>query len=146
MKTVRQATTSRTRIDMRNFQVPVIAVFTKYDQFRRDVMFKLEDQRRDPSLLDAEAESVFNEHYLASLTGPPPFILLESEDFDDHRDMYSTRLSPTGMHKPDQQCNGLIEITANSLSGGVVALMLLAVQRDHNLELSINFAIRRWVL
>jgi hypothetical protein len=63
----------------------VIAVFTKYDQFRRDVMFKLEDQRRDPSLLDAEAENVFNEHYLASLTGPPPFILLESEDFDDHR-------------------------------------------------------------
>jgi hypothetical protein len=59
-----------------------------------------------------------------------------------------TRLNylPAGMHKPDQKCNGLIEITANALSGGVVALMLLAVQRDHNLELSINNAIRRWVL
>jgi hypothetical protein len=62
----------------------VIAVFTKYDQFRRNIIIKLEDQRRDPSLLDAEVESVFNEHYLAGLTGPPPFIRLESEDFDDH--------------------------------------------------------------
>jgi hypothetical protein len=60
----------------------VIAVFTKYDQFRRDVRIRLEDQHRDPSLLDAEVESVFDEHYLAGLTGPPPFIRLESEEFD----------------------------------------------------------------
>jgi hypothetical protein len=65
----------------------VIAVFTKYDEFRRNIMFMLEDQRRDPSLLDAKVESVFNEHYLASLTGPPPFIRLGSKGFDDHRDM-----------------------------------------------------------
>jgi hypothetical protein len=50
------------------------------------------------------------------------------------------------MHKPGQRCNSLIEITANALSDGVVALMLLAVQREHNLELSINYAIRRWAL
>jgi hypothetical protein len=62
----------------------VIAVFTKYDQFRRDIMFKLEDQGRDPSLLDTKVESVFNEHYLARLKGPPPFIRLESKDFDGH--------------------------------------------------------------
>jgi hypothetical protein len=124
----------------------VIAVFTKYDQFRRDIRIKLEDQHRDPSILDAEVESVFEEHYLADLTGPTPFICLESEDFDDHRDMYSTKLCPAGMHKPGQRCNGLIEITADALSDGVVALMLLAVQRDNNLELSINYAIRKWVL
>jgi hypothetical protein len=126
----------------------VIAVFTKYDQFRRNIGIKLEDQHRDSSLLDAEVESVFNEHYMAGLPGPPspPFVRLESEDFDDHRDMYSVKSSPAGMHKPDQQCNGLINITVNALSGGVVALMLLAVQRDHNLELSINYAINRCVL
>ena len=45
------------------------------------------------------------------------------------------------MHKPGEQCNNLIETTVNALSGNVVPLMLLAVQRDHNLELSINFAI-----
>jgi hypothetical protein len=66
----------------------VFTVFTKFDQFRRNIKIKLEDQHRDPSLLDAEVESLFNEHYLRSLTGPPPFIRLESEDVDGHRNMY----------------------------------------------------------
>jgi hypothetical protein len=43
------------------------------------------------------------------------------------------------MHKHNQRCTDLIEVTANALSGGVVALMLLAVQRD-NLELCVNKA------
>ena len=46
------------------------------------------------------------------------------------------------MQKHGQQCDALIEITANALSGSVVALMLVAVQRD-NLELSIKWAITR---
>jgi hypothetical protein len=59
----------------------VIAVFTKYDQFRREVRMKLEDQQRDPETdLDSEMESIFKQYYLASLKGPPPFICLESED------------------------------------------------------------------
>ena len=44
------------------------------------------------------------------------------------------------MHKHGQRCTDLIEVTANALSGGVVALMLLAVQRD-NLELSVKKAV-----
>ena len=48
------------------------------------------------------------------------------------------------MHKHDQRCTDLIEVTANALSGGVVALMLLAVQRD-NLELSITKAVE-WLV
>ena len=44
------------------------------------------------------------------------------------------------MQKHGQRCDGLIELTANALSGSVVALMLVAVQRD-NLELSIKWAI-----
>jgi hypothetical protein len=58
----------------------VIAVFTKYEQFRREVMMKLEDQKRDIALLDTEMEDVFKNHYLANLTGSPPFVCLESED------------------------------------------------------------------
>ena len=54
-------------------------------------------------------------------------------------------LCPVGMHKHNQQCINLIEITANTLSGDVVTHMLMAVQRD-NLELSVNQAIRRCVL
>ena len=45
------------------------------------------------------------------------------------------------MHKHDQQCTDLIEVTANALSAGIVALMLMAVQSD-NLELSIKQAIK----
>ena len=65
------------------FQVPVIAVFTKFDQFKRDIMMKLEDEGHDQEIdLDAEVENIFNQHYLASLNGPPPYIRLESEDHD----------------------------------------------------------------
>ena len=62
-------------------QVPVIAVFTKYDQFKRDTKMKLQDEGRDPEMmdLDAEVENIFKLHYLASLNGSPPFVRLESE-------------------------------------------------------------------
>ena len=46
------------------------------------------------------------------------------------------------MHKEDQRCTELIEVTANELSSGAAALILLAVQKD-NLELSIKEAVRR---
>ena len=66
---------------MWGFPVPVIAVFTKYDQFKRNIKMKFEDEDRDPEIdLDAEAESIFKQHYLASFNGSPPFIRLESED------------------------------------------------------------------
>lgn len=57
----------------------MIAVFTKFDQFEREVKFKLEDQRRDLALLSDEVESIFAHHYLASLRGPPPFVCLKGE-------------------------------------------------------------------
>jgi hypothetical protein len=121
----------------------VIAVFTKYDQFRRNIEIELEDQDRDQETqLDIEVESVFNQHYLGGLTGPPPFIRLESKVFQQPTNMYCTNFTSQGMHEPGQLCSGLIEITASALTGDVVALMLLAVQRD-NLELSINQAISR---
>jgi len=64
------------------FQVPVIAVFTKYDQFKRNITMKLNSEGRDPGThFDTEVESVFNRHYLGSLSGPPPFVLLESKSF-----------------------------------------------------------------
>jgi hypothetical protein len=64
-------------------QVPVIAVFTKYDQFRRDISCKLEDMGRNPRReLEDEVESMFQQHYLAGLGETPPFVRLESESFD----------------------------------------------------------------
>jgi hypothetical protein len=73
------------------FQVPVIAVFTKYDQFKRNIKMKWEDEDRGPlagAQLDAEAESVFNQYYLASLSGPPPLVRLESENFSNHSHLF----------------------------------------------------------
>jgi hypothetical protein len=65
--------------------VPVIAVFTKYDQFRREMIFRLEDEgldiSTDPALLNAKVERIFNEHYLAKLIGSAPVVCLESENF-----------------------------------------------------------------
>jgi hypothetical protein len=84
---VRSNTASRWELTRGIFQVPVIAVFTKYDQFKREVNMKLEDQHRgrDSGPLtgtnfDAEMDKIFNEHYLADLVGSPPFVRLESED------------------------------------------------------------------
>jgi hypothetical protein len=81
------------RFTSRIFQVPVIAVFTKFDQFRREVRMKLEDQHRDPEMdLDVEMESIFNQHYLGSLRGPPPFIRLESENFVHQLNVYGANI------------------------------------------------------
>ena len=66
---------------MWNVQVPVIAVYTKYDQFKRNIRMKLEDEGRVQKIdLNVEVESKFNQHYLASLNGHPLFVRLESED------------------------------------------------------------------
>jgi hypothetical protein len=74
------------------FQVPVIAVFTKFDQFKRDMEMKLEDQH-DPNAtpddqghdplanLDDEVEKVFGIEYKARLGGSPLFVRLESKFF-----------------------------------------------------------------
>ena len=43
---------------------------------------KLEDEGRDPDThFDTEVESVFDQYYLAGLSGPPPFVHLEGVDF-----------------------------------------------------------------
>ena len=46
------------------------------------------------------------------------------------------------MHLKNQQCADLINMTANSLSSGMITLMLMAVQKD-NLKVSIHQAIEQ---
>ena len=69
------------------FQVPVIAVFTKYEQFRREVVMKLEDSQQGgevgQALLDAKMEEIFNKHYRANLSESVLCVRLESEEFVD---------------------------------------------------------------
>ena len=62
--------------------MPVIAVFTKYDQFKRNIKMNLEDEGRDLGTdFDIEVKRLFNDHYLAALGGTPPFVRLEGEHF-----------------------------------------------------------------
>jgi hypothetical protein len=66
---------------MQHFQVPVIAVFTKYDQFLRNVkMDVLDDPDKYPDTSVSEvAEQVFREHYLCPLGDSTGYVRLESE-------------------------------------------------------------------
>jgi hypothetical protein len=41
----------------------------------------LEDQHRNPVLLNDEMEKIFNKHFLANLKGPQLFVCSESKDF-----------------------------------------------------------------
>ena len=124
-------------------QVPVIAVFTKFDQFKREIRMRLEDQDRDAddsALLNSEMERIFKEEFLANLKESPPIVRLESENFDQLV-FHDADCRPAGMHRHGQRCTDLIEATADALSDSVVTLMLLAVQKD-NLELNINRAVK----
>ncbi|KAF8262506.1 hypothetical protein EI94DRAFT_678588 [Lactarius quietus] len=106
--------------------VPVIAVFTKYDQFLRNVEMHLVDYP-DESLdsdVSQVAEKRFQEQYLHLLGDDIGFVRLEK------------------MHRPNKRCSDLIEKTATALNDDVVALMLLAVQKD-SLELSVKIALNR---
>jgi hypothetical protein len=56
--------------------------------------------------------------------------------------MYNTNLCCAEMHKEGQRCTELIEMTANALHSGAVALILLSIQKG-NLELNIKKAVER---
>ena len=66
---------------MQHFQVPVIAVFTKYDQFLRNVKMDVSD---DPDnylgrSVSEVANEQFQEHYLHPLGDNVGYVRLESE-------------------------------------------------------------------
>jgi formyltetrahydrofolate hydrolase len=65
-----------------HFEVPVIAVFTKYDQFLRNVEMHLVDYPDEYCHLDNRisqvAEHRFQEQYLHSLSDDARFVRLES--------------------------------------------------------------------
>ncbi|KAF8272797.1 hypothetical protein EI94DRAFT_1677526 [Lactarius quietus] len=106
--------------------VPIIAVFTKYDQFLRNIGMHLADypdEYPDRNVSEV-AEELFQEYYLHLL----------GEDFR------YVRLQK--MHKQNTNCDDLIEKTAAALNDDIVALMLVAVQR-RNLELSVKIALNR---
>ncbi|KAH9178942.1 hypothetical protein EDB89DRAFT_1842968 [Lactarius sanguifluus] len=129
----------RPRLDLKFFNdichdrnVPVIMVFTKYDQFRRNVQIHMEDFGSPDDNVSDVAEKRFEEHYLDSLGDGVRFVRLER----------GFRVKCREMHRENMHCDELIEMTAAALNKDIVGLMLLAVQRS-NLELSVKTALNR---
>ncbi|KAH9167006.1 hypothetical protein EDB89DRAFT_1854146 [Lactarius sanguifluus] len=120
----------RPQLDLKYFKdicpernVPVIAVFTKYDQFRRNVQIHVEDfGGPGDDVLDV-AEKQFQEHYISPLDDDVLMLFAE-------------------MHKQSLGCEKLIETTSAALNDDIVGLMLLAVQMG-NVELSVKKALKR---
>ncbi|KAF8257548.1 hypothetical protein EI94DRAFT_1099221 [Lactarius quietus] len=105
--------------------VPVIAVFTKYDQFLYNVEMDIADYPdKYPDNISRVAEERFQDYYLGPLGPNAKYVRLEK------------------MHMKDSRCDDLVEKTAAALNDDVVALMLLAVQRG-NIELSVKTALSR---
>jgi hypothetical protein len=101
---------------MRVFPVPVIAVFTKYDYFRRKIKFQLEDQRRDPELLDTEVKSTFEREYLSKLRKSAPFIHVEGENFANQLESTTLMTVPQGCTRNTNSVPNLSKgLTKNSL-------------------------------
>jgi hypothetical protein len=69
------------RVLMKHFEVPVIAVFTKYDQFLYNVemdMLDDSDEYQGRSVSEVAADR-FQEHYLGHLGNEVEYVRLESE-------------------------------------------------------------------
>ncbi|KAF8259474.1 hypothetical protein EI94DRAFT_1751443 [Lactarius quietus] len=106
--------------------VPVIAVFTKYDQFLCNVEMDMFDEpdKYPSDDVDKVAKKLFQDHYLRPLGDDAKYVRLEN------------------MQKSDSRCDVLVEETAAALNEDAVALMLLAVQKG-NIGLSVKEALRR---
>ncbi|KAJ7241750.1 hypothetical protein C8J57DRAFT_72611 [Mycena rebaudengoi] len=104
-------------------------VFTKYEALRHTTKCKLQDDDEDDGDEDLEdrttreTERIFEKEYLGKFDKRPTFVRLE------------------GMHQPANRCDDLIKTTKDALNDGVVALMLLAVQRE-NLQLNVRTGVR----
>lgn len=124
------------------FQVPIIAVFTKHDQFLRNVAIDLEDYGNPFSnTVSEEAEGQYKEHYLRHLGDGARFLRLGSPFVVKCAGPYANPLVKE-MHKPETRCHSLLRETVNALNEDAVALMLWTVQRK-DLKLSITVAVER---
>ncbi len=62
--------------------VPIIAVFTKFDQFKFNVEMRLEDDGyEDPSqdLVDATVQKRLKTEYIGAIQGQPRYVILDGK-------------------------------------------------------------------
>ena len=120
-------------------------MFTKYDQFLRNVEMHLLDYPSDypDSSVSEAAKRQFEENYVHPLGDGIRYVRLES-GFRVKCQGYklTSQCCSTEMHRQNGHCDDLIEKTAVALNEDAVALMLLAVQNG-NLKLSVKLALNR---
>ena len=116
-------------------------MFTKYDQFLRNVEMHLldyPDQYQDSNVAEV-ARKQFQEHYLDPLGDSVKYVRLERKSQVHIGSMCLCCFLE--MHRPTGNCGDLIEQTAVALNEDIIALMLLAVQKN-NLTLSVKVALK----
>ena len=120
-------------------------MFTKYDQFRRNVEMNVSDypDKYPDSKVSQVVEKQFREYYLRPLGNNVRYVRLESMLLRAMCRLLMSHIdaSLAEMHMKDSCCNSLIEETAIALNEDTVLLMFLAVQKN-NLELSVKTALR----
>ena len=123
--------------------MPVIAVFTKHDQFLRNVKIDLEDYGNPGDNVTDAAKRLFKEHYLRHIGAGARFVRLESA-FGVKCQMLCANPLVKGMHKVETRCDSLLKETAEALNEDVLDLMLVAVQKS-DLAVSVRIAAKRCV-
>jgi len=125
-------------------------MFTKYDQFLRNVGIDLEDRHDQDRSINVSkkakaraAKEIFEEHFLGPLGDSIPWVQMRGEFRIKYTD--SILIFFAAMNKQEARCHPLIKATAAALNDDAVALMLVAVQKD-NLELSVDLALNQSVL
>ena len=123
-------------------------MFTKYDQFLRNVEMHLLDYPSDypDSSVSEAAARQFQDHYLHPLGDDVRYVRLESRcGVECQSYELTSEYCSTEMHRHNAHYDDLIEKTAVALNEDAVALMLVAV-RNNNLKLSVKVALNRSVL
>ena len=116
-------------------------MFTKYDQFLRNVKMDVSDLYPDRSVSEVVKQR-FEEDYLHPLGCDIVYVQLGSEShviFQGHMLIYLEEMHINGSH-----CGDLIEKTAAALNEDAVMLMLIAVQRN-NIKLMVKLAWQQYV-
>ena len=119
-------------------------MFTKYDQFLRNVEMHLVDYPSDyqDSSVSEAAKRQFEDHYLDPLGDDVRYVRLESGFRVICQGYKLMQCCSKEIHRQNASCDDLIEKTAEALNEDAVALMLLAVQNG-NLKLSVKVALKR---
>ena len=133
-------------------QVPVIAIFTKFDGLVNKAYTELVDnglsEDEAEAKLTEKAEELLQTNFrepLSRATFPPSdYVQLDGDESVHFRRKHKLMLSSEliDMREPTTSCNELIEKTANALTDYTLKLLFVSVQQN-NIGVCIRYAVER---